>query len=151
MAQAVENLDQLRNFFHKGYLIFTDDGDEQGIDGHLYEVGLTVNLETTMAVHVPNTWYLKGKNGLIRYHPVTSEMLFPELVAEGLTTRIDFRNGQPPLVYEVCRTILDHGFRIGLPGLDGFIEDIAVFKKEKELYVREKVIARGSAPEKQKI
>ncbi len=149
MAPAVEKLDQLRNFFHKGYLMFTDDRDERGIDGHLYEVGLAINLETTMAIHVPNMWYLKGKNGLIRYYPVTPP--FQEVAAEGLTTRIDFRNGQPPLVYDVCKTILDHGFRVGLPGLERFIGDIAVFKKEEELYLREKVIVRGSASGEQKI
>ncbi|MBI4980929.1 hypothetical protein HZC30_05230 [Candidatus Woesearchaeota archaeon] len=144
MAQTsvVENLGQLKDFFRKGYLIFTDDSDNLGIDGHLHEVGLTVDMEKAMTVYLPNAWYLKGRDGFIRYHPVTAEMPFQEIAAEGLITRIDFRGGQPPLVYDVCKTILDHGFRVGLPGLEGFIEDIAVFKKEKELYLREKVIAR---------
>ena len=119
--------------------MFTDDVEERGIDNRLIRIGL--RLDMGMSRPEMNMWYLKrGETDLVRYHPVRPEMPFQAVASEGLVTRVDFLAGKTPLIYEVCQSILDTGFRVGVPNTDGFLENISLFKKQGNLYVREKVI-----------
>ena len=136
---TLDTLDQLRDYFHPGTLMFTDDTEERGIDNRLIPVGLRLDMGMSRS-HI-NMWYLKRREtDLVRYHPVRPEMPFQSVVSEGLGTRVDFLAGQAPLIYEVCQSILDAGFRVGVPNTGGLLLDISVFKKQGNLYVREKVI-----------
>jgi hypothetical protein len=136
---TVENLEELKDYFHRGTLMFTDDAEERGIDNRLIPVGL--RLDMAMSRRDMDMWYLKrGETDLVRYHPVTSDMPFQAIVSEGLGTRVDFLAGEAPLIYDVCESILDAGFRVGVPNMGGTLQDIALFKKQGDLYVREKVI-----------
>ena len=58
----------------------------------------------------------------------------------GLTTRIDFLAGSPPLWYNVPKAILDAGYRVGIPNLNPMLDNVAVFKRQGDLYVMEQVI-----------
>lgn len=136
---TVENLDQLKDYFHRGTLIFTDDAEERGIDNRLIQVGLNLDMEMSRP-DMQMGYLIRGGTDLVRYHPVTSEMPFQTIASEGLGTRVDFLAGKAPLIYDVCESILDAGFRVGVPNMGGILQNIALFKKQGNLYVREKVI-----------
>lgn len=141
-TNTVMNLEQLQHYFHRGMLIFTDDAEQRGIDNRLISTGLRLEME--MSRPSAEMWYLR-RNGsdLVRYHPVTAQMIeFQDVAVEGLNTRIDFLDGSEPLIYDVCKAILDcpAGFRVAVPGLNGWLDELAVFQKNDNQYVRTKTI-----------
>ncbi len=137
---TVERLEQLKDYFHLGSMMFTDDSEERGIDNRLIEKGF--RLDMNIPRPVSGMWFLNRKPGeFMRYHPITDGMphLLP-LRDEGLVTRMDFIAGTAPIMYDVSTALLDSGFRVGVVNLGGMLQDVSVFRKQGELYIQEKVI-----------
>lgn len=128
-------MDEVKGFYHPGFLVVTSGAEHLGIDNRLISAGFRLDLGFSR----PDSemWYLKREDALIRYHPLD----FPNLNQEGMITRIDFLGGEAPIIYDVCKAILDCGFRVGVPDLRAYIEEYSLFKKVGELYQREKVVS----------
>lgn len=139
--ESLKNLEELKDFFHPGFLIFTNDSDENGIDNRLISIGL--RLDMNMSKRESGIWYLKdAKGSLMRYHPVIPNMYYFKKIAEEskLVTRIDFKAGSAPVIHEISKVILDAGYKVGVPNLRAYMDNVAIFTKKDELYVPEKIV-----------
>lgn len=136
---VVNSLDQLTNFWHQGFLVFTDDYEKNGIDNRLIAAGYHLNMEMSRADM--DMWYLQRADGaLIRYHQIPEEMGVDEVKQAGMKTRIDFLAGDSPAVYDVCKSLLDASFKVAVPNLKGCLQYASILRKNGLGYVQEKVV-----------
>lgn len=140
---AVDILEQLKTYFYPGTLVFIDDTKNNGLDDVFTTDGFTKDMNRSRADRL--MWYFRREAqtlSSIRYHPITEEMPYHHKVTveEGLKTRVDFLAGEAPLIYRTCRSMLDAGFRVGIPPMRERLQELSLFRKKGHLYVKEKVI-----------
>lgn len=129
-----------------GLVLYTDHTHEDGIAEDLGRKGFQPGAQKFSRPEKGDYFFRRGKTAKIRYDPV-KPLLGDKVVrlAEDhrLVTRIRMIDHGFDAAYDVCRALMDAGYRVGVPNLHEDLQNVSVFEMRDHEYTHIETINVG--------